>query len=153
MSKETQSDGPAGLVVINPRDQVYRRCGFKFAPGKNTFDASAFTDEQIEALGQDPHITVQDKKASQSAVSKSHVDLPNLGELVELDTVDDALKPIVAIMVEKAFDKKPNVDQVAFTAPGEHDGDEPKTVKPSAAQRDEAWQIIVDAVAAANGGA
>ena len=60
------------------------------------------------------------------------------------------LQPVIALMIDAQMELKPVVEQVAYEAPGENDGDVVK-VKVSAAERDAAWQWLQEAASAGEG--
>ncbi|KAA1165479.1 hypothetical protein EU508_00670 [Pseudoalteromonas fuliginea] len=147
MSKNSTDTGC--IIVTNPRGQKYRRAGLTFAPGKNKLPASDINEQQLKTLSGDPHISVQASKtpaqpSSQSSLDNGRVDSTVAIEL-DLAGIDESLHPIIAIMLEQRFAKKPTVDQLEYQVPGEEDG-QTITIKPTAEQRNAAWKVFSHAV-------
>ena len=147
MSKNSTDTGC--IIVTNPRGQKYRRAGLTFAPGKNKLPASDINEQQLKTLSADPHISVQTRQAStqpspQSSLDNGRVDSTVAIEL-DLAGIDESLHPIIAIMLEQRFAKKPTVDELEYQVP-DIDAGEVLTIKPSAEQRNAAWKVFSHAV-------
>ncbi|MBB1386573.1 hypothetical protein H5119_13665 [Pseudoalteromonas sp. SG45-5] len=147
MSKNSTDTGC--IIVTNPRGQKYRRAGLTFAPGKNKLPTADINEQQLKTLSADPHISVQTRQAStqpspQSSLDNGRVDSTVAIE-VDLAGIDESLHPILAIMLEQRFAKKPTVDELEYQVPG-IDAGEVLTIKPSAEQRNAAWKVFSHAV-------
>lgn len=147
MSKNSTDTGC--IIVTNPRGQKYRRAGLTFAPGKNKLPTADINEQQLKTLSADPHISVQTRQASTQPSSQSSLDDGRVGDAVAIEVdlagIDESLHPIIAIMLEQRFAKKPTVDELEYQVPGEEDG-QTITIKPTAEQRNAAWKVFSNAV-------
>ena len=118
----------------------YRRGGVKLNNGINKFAADKFNQTQMQRLKTDPQLCVseiEDKPGSGSNTS-GRVDANPSPTLV---TLPDNIAVLVEIMKNEQFDpkgKKPTVDQLEYEFGTES---ETQTVKPTAAERDQAWEF------------
>lgn len=108
------------VVIASSMATGYRRAGVALEQGENTLEV---TEEQYQQLGADPRLAV-------SLLSE-------LDDVTPPET-DDKIEALVAVLTDlgqaKPFDKKPTVDELKFVIAGVE-------VKPTAAERDTAWEL------------
>lgn len=142
---------PNNIIVTLPSQRSYLRAGFKLSPGRNVLRAEDVSEKQLKKLKADPHIKVQMSQADKNFDSQPNLDTGSLANAVKLDIdctdIAESLHPLIAILLDERPDKKPTVDDMKFEFNNE--AGETKTVKPSAADRDAAWEIYQDALDAA----
>ncbi|GAA61821.1 hypothetical protein P20652_3710 [Pseudoalteromonas sp. BSi20652] len=159
MAKNLKLTALASIIVHCTQPTGYRRGGIAHTSGKNTIDAIELTQEQLEAIENDPRLSVQAVPLDASTAQNPQLDADNLGanlDAPKLYTQVDytqapiELQPVIALMIDAQMELKPVVEQVAYEAPGETEGEVVK-VKVPAAQRDEAWQWLQNAAKAGEG--
>lgn len=159
MAKNLKLTALASIIVHCTQPTGYRRGGIAHTSGKQTISAEALTQQQLEAIENDPRLSVQAVPLDASTAQNPQLDADNLGAnldapklYAQVDTTQAPieLQPVIALMIDAQMELKPVVDQVAYEAPGETEGEVVK-VKVSAAQRDDAWQWLQDAAKAGEG--
>lgn len=159
MAKNLKLTALASIIVHCTQPTGYRRGGIAHTSGKQTISADALTQQQLEAIENDPRLSVQAVPLDASTAQNSQLDADNMGTnldapklyaQVDYTQAPIELQPVIALMIDAQMELKPVVDQVAYEAPGETEGEVVK-IKVSAAQRDEAWQWLQDAAKAGEG--
>ncbi len=159
MAKNLKLTALASIIVHCTQPTGYRRGGIAHTSGKQTISAEALTQQQLEAIENDPRLSVQAVPLDASTAQNPQLDADNLGAnldapklyaQVDYTQAPIELQPVIALMIDAQMELKPVVDQVAYEAPGETEGEVVK-VKVSAAQRDDAWQWLQDAAKAGEG--
>jgi len=159
MAKTLKLSLISAVIVSCMQPTGYRRAGLIFNQGKNEIPADGLEQEQLDAIENDPRLSVQAIPLDASTAPQSQLDANNLGAdldnpllyaNVDYTQAPIELQPVIALMVDAQMELKPVVEQVAYEAPGENDGDVVK-IKVSAAQRDEAWQWLQDVAKAGEG--
>lgn len=159
MAKNLKLTALASIIVHCTQPTGYRRGGIAHTSGKQTISAEALTQQQLEAIENDPRLSVQAVPLDASTAQKPQLDADNMGtnlDAPKLYTQVDytqapiELQPVIALMIDAQMELKPVVEQVAYEAPGETEGEVVK-IKVSAAQRDAAWQWLQDAAKAGEG--
>lgn len=159
MAKNLKLTALASIIVHCTQPTGYRRGGIAHTSGKQTISADALTQQQLEAIENDPRLSVQAVPLDASTAQNPQLDADNLGAnldapklyaQVDYTQAPIELQPVIALMIDAQMELKPVVDQVAYEAPGETEGEVVK-VKVSAAQRDDAWQWLQDAAKAGEG--
>tara|TARA_B100002049_G_scaffold217445_1_gene183958 strand:+ start:2204 stop:2677 length:474 start_codon:yes stop_codon:yes gene_type:complete len=149
MAKNLKLTALAAVIVHCTQPTGYRRGGISLASGKQTLSAESLTQEQLEAIENDPRLSVQVIPRDEGTASQGQLDANNVDTTVKLyEHVDytqapQALQPIIAIMIDEQMELKPVVEQVTYETPGEKEGEVLK-VKVSAADRDAAWLWLQD---------
>ncbi len=159
MAKNLKLTALASIIVHCTQPTGYRRGGIAHTSGKQTISADALTQQQLEAIENDPRLSVQavplDARTAQNPQLDAdnvgaNLDAPKLYAQVDTTQAPIELQPVIALMIDAQMELKPVVDQVAYEAPGETEGEVVK-IKVSAAQRDDAWQWLQDAAKAGEG--
>ena len=159
MAKNLKLTALASIIVHCTQPTGYRRGGIAHTSGKQTISAEALTQQQLEAIENDPRLSVQAVPLDASTAQNPQLDADNMGTnldapklyaQVDYTQAPIELQPVIALMIDAQMELKPVVDQVAYEAPGETEGEVVK-VKVSAAQRDDAWQWLQDAAKAGEG--
>lgn len=128
------------ILIVSSAPSGYRRALLKLLQGRNEFDADVISPEQLKQLEADPKLCVSEieVKPDSSANSSGRMDANPSPTLV---TLPDNIAVLVEIMKNEQFDpkgKKPTVDQLEYEFGTES---ETQTVKPTAAERDQAWEF------------
>ena len=159
MAKNLKLTALASIIVHCTQPTGYRRGGIAHTSGKQTISAEALTQQQLEAIENDPRLSVQAVPLDASTAQNPQLDADNLGAnldapklyaQVDYTQAPIELQPVIALMIDAQFAEQPSCAQVAYEAPGETEGEVVK-IKVSAAQRDEAWQWLQDAAKAGEG--
>ncbi|YP_010660040.1 hypothetical protein PP583_gp18 [Pseudoalteromonas phage HS6] len=159
MAKNLKLTALASIIVHCTQPTGYRRGGIAHTSGKQTISADALTQQQLEAIENDPRLSVQAVPLDASTAQNPQLDADNMGTnldapklyaQVDYTQAPIELQPVIALMIDAQFAEQPSCAQVAYEAPGETEGEVVK-IKVSAAQRDEAWQWLQDAAKAGEG--
>ena len=159
MAKNLKLTALASIIVHCTQPTGYRRGGIAHTSGKQTISAEALTQQQLEAIENDPRLSVQAVPLDASTAQNPQLDADNMGTnldapklyaQVDYTQAPIELQPVIALMIDAQMELKPVVEQVAYEAPGETDGEVVK-IKVSAAQRDAAWQWLQDTAKAGEG--
>jgi len=158
MAKNLKLTALASIIVHCTQPTGYRRGGIAHTSGKQTISAEALTQQQLEAIENDPRLSVQAVPLDASTAQNPQLDANNLGanldqktelyQLVDYTQAPQELQPIIALIIGAQMTEKPKCEQVTFEAPGETEG-EVISVKVSAQDRDAAWQWLLGADAEA----
>lgn len=153
MAKNLKLTALASIIVHCTQPTGYRRGGITHTSGKQTIPADALTQQQLEAIENDPRLSVQAVPLDASTAQNPQLDADNVGAnldapklYAQVDTTQAPieLQPVIALMIDAQMKIKPVVEQVAYEAPGENEGDVIK-VKVPALTRDLAWQWLQEA--------
>ncbi|TMO98720.1 hypothetical protein CWC14_05980 [Pseudoalteromonas sp. S3260] len=154
MAKTLKLSLISAVIVSCMQPTGYRRAGLSFNQGKNEIPADGLDQEQLDAIENDPRLSVQAIPLDASTTAQSQLDANNLGadldqktelyQLVDYTQAPQELQPIIALIIGAQMTEKPKCEQVTFEAPGETEG-EVISVKVSAQDRDAAWQWLQDA--------
>ncbi|MCK8129944.1 HI1506-related protein [Pseudoalteromonas sp. 2CM39R] len=159
MAKNLKLTALAAIIVHCTQPTGYRRGGISLTSGKQTLSAEQLTQEQLEAIENDPRLSVQAVPLDASTAQNPQLDADNVGAnldapklyaQVDYTQAPIELQPVIALMIDAQMELKPVVEQVAYEAPGENEGEVVK-IKVSAAQRDDAWQWLQEAAKAGEG--
>jgi hypothetical protein len=159
MAKNLKLTALASIIVHCTQPTGYRRGGIAHPSGKNTIAAIELTQQQLEAIENDPRLSVQVVPLDSSTAQNPQLDADNMGAnldapklYAQVDTTQAPieLQPVIALMIDAQMEIKPVVEQVAYEAPGENEGDVIK-VKVPALTRDLAWQWLQEAAKADEG--
>ncbi|WP_257325613.1 HI1506-related protein [Pseudoalteromonas rhizosphaerae] len=159
MAKTLKLSLISAVIVSCMQPTGYRRAGLSFNQGKNEIPADGLDQEQLDAIENDPRLSVQAIPLDASTTPQSQLDANNLGAdldnpllytNVDYTQAPIELQPVIALMIDAQMELKPVVEQVAYEAPGETEGEIVK-VKVSAAERDAAWLWLQEAAKAGEG--
>ena len=159
MAKTLKLSLISAVIVSCMQPTGYRRAGLSFNQGKNEIPADGLDQEQLDAIENDPRLSVQAIPLDASTAPQSQLDANNLGAdldnpllytNVDYTQAPIELQPVIALMIDAQMELRPVVEQVAYEAPGETEGEVVK-VKVSAAERDAAWQWLQEAAKAGEG--
>lgn len=159
MAKNLKLTALASIIVHCTQPTGYRRGGIAHKSGKQTISAEALTQQQLEAIENDPRLSVQAVPLDASTAQNPQLDADNMGSdldapklyaNVDYTQAPIELQPVIALMIDAQMELKPVVEQVAYEAPGETEGEVVK-IKVSAAQRDAAWQWLQEATKTGEG--
>lgn len=159
MAKNLKLTALAAIIVHCTQPTGYRRGGISLTSGKQTLPAEQLTQEQLEAIENDPRLSVQAVPLDASTAQNPQLDANNLGAdldapklyaNVDYTQAPIELQPVIALMIDAQFAEQPSCAQVAYEAPGETEGEVVK-VKVPALTRDLAWQWLQDAAKAGEG--
>ena len=159
MAKNLKLTALASIIVHCTQPAGYRRGGITHKSGKQTIAADALTQQQLEAIENDPRLSVQAVPLDASTAQNPQLDADNVGANLDAlklyDKVDYTqapieLQPVIALMIDAQFAEQPSCAQVAYEAPGETEGEVVK-VKVPALTRDLAWQWLLEAAKAGEG--
>lgn len=159
MAKNLKLTALAAIIVHCTQPTGYRRGGISLTSGKQTLPADQLTQKQLEAIENDPRLSVQAVPLDASTAQNPQLDANNLGAdldnpllyaNVDYTQAPIELQPVIALMIDAQFAEQPSCTQVAYEAPGENEGDVIK-VKVPALTRDLAWQWLQEAAKAGEG--
>lgn len=159
MAKNLKLTALASIIVNCTQPTGYRRGGISLTSGKQTLPAEQLTQKQLEAIENDPRLSVQAVPLDASTAQNPQLDADNVGADLDapvlyanVDTTQAPidLQPIIALIIGAQMTEKPKCEQVTFEAPGETEG-EVISVKVSAQDRDAAWQWLQEAAKAGEG--
>ena len=159
MAKNLKLTALAAIIVHCTQPTGYRRGGISLTSGKQTLPAEQLTQEQLEAIENDPRLSVQAVPLDASTAQNPQLDANNMGANLDapklyanVDTTQAPieLQPVIALMIDAQFAEQPSCAQVAYEAPGETEGEVVK-VKVPALTRDLAWQWLQEAAKAGEG--
>lgn len=159
MAKNLKLTALAAIIVHCTQPTGYRRGGISLTSGKQTLPAEQLTQEQLEAIENDPRLSVQAVPLDASTAQNPQLDADNLGANldapklyanVDYTQAPIELQPVIALMIDAQFAEQPSCAQVAYEAPGETEGEVVK-VKVPALTRDLAWQWLQEAAKAGEG--
>ena len=159
MAKNLKLTALAAIIVHCTQPTGYRRGGISLTSGKQTLPAEQLTQEQLEAIENDPRLSVQAVPLDVSTAQNPQLDADNLGAdldapvlyaNVDYTQAPIELQPVIALMIDAQFAEQPSCAQVAYEAPGETEGEVVK-VKVPALTRDLAWQWLQEAAKAGEG--
>ena len=159
MAKNLKLTALASIIVNCTQPTGYRRGGISLTSGKQTLPAEQLTQEQLEAIENDPRLSVQAVPLDASTAQNPQLDANNMGANLDapklyanVDTTQAPieLQPVIALMIDAQFAEQPSCAQVAYEAPGETEGEVVK-VKVPALTRDLAWQWLQEAAKAGEG--
>lgn len=159
MAKNLKLTALASIIVNCTQPTGYRRGGISLTSGKQTLPAEQLTQEQLEAIENDPRLSVQAVPLDASTAQNPQLDANNLGAnldapklyaQVDYTQAPIELQPVIALMIDAQFAEQPSCAQVAYEAPGETEGEVVK-VKVPALTRDLAWQWLQEAAKAGEG--
>lgn len=149
----THALGMAFILVVSSQPSGYRRAGLRLENGENKLPAEQITTEQLETLEADPRLAVSlIAQASEETTSTPNVVTGNIcttvdGIELDLEGVDEALHPFIGVMAIEQFEKKPTVEQLAISISDTENGEKVTgELKPTAAQRDAAWNVYQAAI-------
>ena len=159
MAKNLKLTALASIIVNCTQPTGYRRGGISLTSGKQTLPAEQLTQKQLEAIENDPRLSVQAVPLDASTAQNPQLDANNMGANLDapklyanVDTTQAPieLQPVIALMIDAQFAEQPSCAQVAYEAPGETEGEVVK-VKVPALTRDLAWQWLQEAAKAGEG--
>ncbi|MCK8106185.1 HI1506-related protein [Pseudoalteromonas sp. 2CM41L] len=159
MAKNLKLTALASIIVHCTQPTGYRRGGIAHTSGKQTISADALTQQQLEAIENDPRLSVQAVPLDASTAQNPQLDADNMGTnldapklyaQVDYTQAPIELQPVIALMIDAQFAEQPSCAQVAYEAPGESEGKVVK-VKVPALTRDLAWQWLQEAAKAGEG--
>ena len=159
MAKNLKLTALASIIVNCTQPTGYRRGGISLTSGKQTLPAEQLTQKQLEAIENDPRLSVQAVPLDASTAQNPQLDANNMGANLDapklyanVDTTQAPieLQPVIALMIDAQFAEQPSCAQVAYEAPGETEGEVVK-VKVPALTRDLAWQWLQEATKAGEG--
>ena len=159
MAKNLKLTALAAIIVHCTQPTGYRRGGISLTSGKQTLPAEQLTQEQLEAIENDPRLSVQAVPLDASTAQNTQLDANNMGAdldapklyaQVDYTQAPIELQPVIALMIDAQFAEQPSCAQVAYEAPGETEGEVVK-VKVPALTRDLAWQWLQEAAKAGEG--
>ena len=159
MAKTLKLSLISAVIVSCMQPTGYRRAGLSFNQGKNEIPADGLDQEQLDAIENDPRLSVQAIPLDASTAQNPQLDADNLGadlDAPKLYTNVDytqapiELQPVIALMIDAQFAEQPSCAQVSYEAPGETEGEVIK-VKVPALTRDLAWQWLQEAANAGEG--
>jgi len=159
MAKNLKLTALAAIIVHCTQPTGYRRGGISLTSGKQTLPAEQLTQEQLEAIENDPRLSVQAVPLDASTAQNPQLDADNLGAdldapklyaNVDYTQAPIELQPVIALMIDEQFAEQPSCAQVAYEAPGKTEGEVVK-VKVPALTRDLAWQWLQEAAKAGEG--
>jgi len=159
MAKYLKLTALASIIVNCTQPTGYRRGGISLTSGKQTLPAEQLTQKQLEAIENDPRLSVQAVPLDASTAQNSQLDANNVGAdldapklyaQVDYTQAPIELQPVIALMIDAQFADQPSCAQVAYEAPGETEGEVVK-VKVPALTRDLAWQWLQEAAKAGEG--
>lgn len=159
MAKNLKLTALASIIVNCTQPTGYRRGGISLTSGKQTLPAEQLTQKQLEAIENDPRLSVQAVPLDASTAQNPQLDADNLGAnldapklyaQVDYTQAPIELQPVIALMIDAQFAEQPSCAQVAYEAPGETEGEVVK-VKVPALTRDLAWQWLQEAAKAGEG--
>ena len=159
MAKNLKRTALAAIIVHCTQPTGYRRGGISLTSGKQTLPAEQLTQKQLEAIENDPRLSVQAVPLDASTAQNSQLDANNVGAdldapklyaQVDYTQAPIELQPVIALMIDAQFADQPSCAQVAYEAPGETEGEVVK-VKVPALTRDLAWQWLQEAAKAGEG--
>ena len=160
MAKYLKLTALAAIIVHCTQPTGYRRGGISLTSGKQTLPAEQLTQEQLEAIENDPRLSVQAVPLDASTAQNPQLDANNMGAdldnpllyaNVDYTQAPTELQPVIALMIDAQMELKPAVIDLTYEAPGENEGEVIK-VKVSAADRDAAWYWLQDELAKAGEG-
>ena len=159
MAKTLKLSLISAVIVSCMQPTGYRRAGLSFNQGKNEIPADGLDQEQLDAIENDPRLSVQAIPLDASTAPQSQLDANNLGAdldnpllyaNVDYTQAPIELQPVIALMIDAQFAEQPSCAQVSYEAPGETEGEVIK-VKVPALTRDLAWQWLQEAAKAGEG--
>ncbi|CAM3932773.1 MULTISPECIES: HI1506-related protein [Pseudoalteromonas] len=159
MAKTLKLSLISAVIVSCMQPTGYRRAGLSFNQGKNEIPADGLDQEQLDAIENDPRLSVQAIPLDASTTPQSQLDANNLGAdldnpllytNVDYTQAPIELQPVIALMIDAQFAEQPSCAQVAYETPGETEGEVIK-VKVPALTRDLAWQWLQEAAKAGEG--
>ncbi|MBB1293014.1 HI1506-related protein [Pseudoalteromonas sp. SR41-4] len=159
MAKTLKLSLISAVIVSCMQPTGYRRAGLSFNHGKNEIPADGLDQEQLDAIENDPRLSVQAIPLDASTAPQSQLDANNLGAdldnpllyaNVDYTQAPIELQPVIALMIDAQFAEQPSCAQVSYEAPGETEGEVIK-VKVPALTRDLAWQWLQEAAKAGEG--
>lgn len=159
MAKTLKLSLISAVIVSCMQPTGYRRAGLSFNQGKNEIPADGLDQEQLDAIENDPRLSVQAIPLDASTTPQSQLDANNLGAdldkpllyaNVDYTQAPIELQPVIALMIDAQFAEQPSCAQVSYEAPGETEGEVIK-VKVPALTRDLAWQWLQEAANAGEG--
>ena len=159
MAKTLKLSLISAVIVSCMQPTGYRRAGLSFNQGKNEIPADGLDQEQLDAIENDPRLSLQAIPLDARTAQNPQLDADNLGAdldnpllytNVDYTQAPIELQPVIALMIDAQMELRPVVEQVAYEAPGETEGEVVK-VKVSAAERDAAWQWLQEAAKAGEG--
>lgn len=154
--EKTQIASAIGLAFIkihNSQPTGYRRARITLQSGENTIPAENISIEQLENLEKDPRLAVSRiAQASEDTATTPNMEPGSIctsveGVEIDLAGVDPELHPFIGVMAIEQFTKKPSVEQLTISISDDENGETVTgELKPSAAQRDAAWQVYQSAL-------
>ena len=159
MAKTLKISLISAVIVSCMQPTGYRRAGLSFNQGKNEIPADGLNQEQLDAIENDPRLSVQAVPLDASTAQNPQLDADNLGAdldnpllyaNVDYTQASIELQPVIALMIDGQFAEQPSCAQVSYEAPGETEGEVIK-VKVPALTRDLAWQWLQEAAKAGEG--
>lgn len=159
MAKNLKLTALAAIIVHCTQPTGYRRGGISLTSGKQTLPAEQLTQKQLEAIENDPRLSVQAVPLDASTAQNPQLDANNLGAdldapklyaNVDYTQAPIELQPVIALMIDAQFAEQPSCAQVGYEAPAETEGEVVK-VKVPALTRDLAWQWLQEAAKAGEG--
>ncbi|PWS56003.1 HI1506-related protein [Pseudoalteromonas sp. meg-B1] len=159
MAKNLKLTALAAIIVHCTQPTGYRRGGISLTSGKQTLPAEQLTQKQLEAIENDPRLSVQAVPLDASTAQNPQLDADNLGAnldapklyaQVDYTQAPIELQPVIALMIDAQFAEQPSCAQVGYEAPAETEGEVVK-VKVPALTRDLAWQWLQEAAKAGEG--
>ncbi|WP_417345705.1 HI1506-related protein [Ferrimonas sp.] len=134
------------ILVTCLANSGYRRAGLAFQKGENHLEAAQLSQAQLAAIEGDHRLSIAQADPEGPVVENRLGDGLDSAEGLNLALVEDELlRPFVAVIDQLARSgeltegKKPKVDELAFET--EDDQGKAIKVKPTAAQRDAAWEV------------
>ncbi|MBE0378506.1 HI1506-related protein [Pseudoalteromonas prydzensis] len=160
MAKTLKLSLISAVIVSCMQPTGYRRAGLSFNQGKNEIPADGLDQEQLDAIENDPRLSVQAIPLDASTAQNPQLDANNLGAdldnpllyaNVDYTQAPIELQPVIALMIDAQMERIPACTDLTYEAPGETEGEVIK-VKVSAADRDAAWYWLQDELAKAGEG-
>ncbi|MFK3859291.1 HI1506-related protein [Pseudoalteromonas rhizosphaerae] len=159
MAKTLKISLISAVIVSCMQPTGYRRAGLSFNQGKNEIPAAGLDQEQLDAIENDPRLSLQAIPLDARTAQNPQLDADNLGAdldnpllyaNVDYTQASIELQPVIALMIDGQFAEQPSCAQVSYEAPGETEGEVIK-VKVPALTRDLAWQWLQEAAKAGEG--
>ncbi|WP_010604400.1 HI1506-related protein [Pseudoalteromonas maricaloris] len=136
--------------IISQQPDGYRRASITLKRGVNEHRV---TEHQLEGLKKDPRLAVSRiAQASEDTTTTPNMEPGSIctsveGVEIDLAGVDPELHPFIGVMAIEQFTKKPSVEQLSISISDDENGETVTgELKPTAAQRDAAWQVYQSAL-------